>query len=190
MALSDGIVGLRRGAGRLALLLGLTLGLAAPLGGGGLAAGESPARAALNAGDFIKAFVLFKPRAEAGDTDAMFQLGRLHQLGMGAPKDQVRAVHWFRQAAERGHLEAQYWLGYSYQRGRGVELDMIEAHRWFHLGADAGDKPAKFDHDLTAKAMSEEELDEAHRRARLWWEAHVTATETSPLWPASDMGGP
>jgi len=49
------------------------------------------ALAAANAGDFQKAFRLWKPLAEQGNADAQFNLGFMYDNGDGVPKDDAKA---------------------------------------------------------------------------------------------------
>ena len=57
-------------------------------------------------------------------------LGTFYAKGLGAPQNDVRAVHWFKLAAEQGETVAQERLAEMYAEGRGVELDEQEARRW------------------------------------------------------------
>ena len=47
-------------------------------------------------------------KAEQGDAQAQYELGRAYSIGKGAPKDKAEAAKWYRKAAEQGHAEAQY----------------------------------------------------------------------------------
>ena len=49
--------------------------------------------------------------AEAGDPDAMFNLGKRCHAGEGVEQDFVEAVKWYRRAAEVGELKATTNLG-------------------------------------------------------------------------------
>ena len=57
--------------------------------------------------------------AEAGDTEAQYNLGLMYVNGRGVAQDDVEAVAWYRRAAEQGIAEAQYWLGYIFARSAG-----------------------------------------------------------------------
>ena len=44
-----------------------------------------------------------RAKAETGDADSQFQLGRRYDKGEGVAKDQVEAAKWYRKAAEQNH---------------------------------------------------------------------------------------
>jgi len=46
---------------------------------------------------------LLRKAAEAGDGQAMSDLGRMYEYGVGIPQDPAEAVKWFRKAAEAGN---------------------------------------------------------------------------------------
>jgi len=87
-------------------------------------------------------------RAEAGDTEAQFSLGRTYEYGLDLPEDayllDAEAARWFRLAADQGHADAQYYLGDRCWTGRGVPQDAAEALRWYHLAADQGVAEAQY----------------------------------------------
>ena len=58
--------------------------------------------------------------AEAGDTEAQYNLGLMYFNGRGVAQDDVEAVAWYRQAAGQGHAKAQTRLGVMYDTGKGV----------------------------------------------------------------------
>ena len=83
-------------------------------------------------------------RAEQGDAEAQYNLGRIYANGEGVPPNVVEAVRWFRLGAAQGHADAQNGLGVMYANGRGVPQDDAEALRWYRLAADQGDGNAQF----------------------------------------------
>jgi len=82
--------------------------------------------------------------AEAGDTRAMYRLGKLCLAGEHVEKDTATAVAWFRKAAEQGNAFAQYVLGKLYLQGREVPQDKDEALRWLELSAAQGNVYAQY----------------------------------------------
>ena len=62
------------------------------MGGAPLAQTPEPAQ-----DDSIEAI---RTRANAGDADAQYELGRTYRFGIGVPEDAVEAAAWFRKAAE------------------------------------------------------------------------------------------
>ncbi len=84
-------------------------------------------------------------RAEAGDVEAQFELGRRYTTGDdGTEKDAAEAARWFRKAAEQGEKRAQTNLAMSYAKGRGVARDDVEAVNWLFRAADQNHPRAMF----------------------------------------------
>ncbi len=85
-----------------------------------------------------------KKRAEAGDTEAQFDLGNLYHNGTGVPKEHLdtEAEKWYRKAAEQEDSLAQFILGNMYANGTGVPKDDVEAYAWFNISA-VSYEPAK-----------------------------------------------
>ncbi|MCH7499255.1 MAG: sel1 repeat family protein [Nitrospinae bacterium] len=93
---------------------------------------------AYQAGNYQKAFKLFKPFAEQGFADAQYNLGLMYDNGLGVTQDYVEAVKWYKKAAEQGEAIAQYNLGNMYENGEGVRQDYAEAVKWFRMAAEQG----------------------------------------------------
>ena len=83
-------------------------------------------------------------RANAGDTAAQLDLGRMYAIGDGVPQDQAEAAKWYRLAAEQGNEVGQYNLGVMYGTGLGVTQDYVEAYIWYRLAAEQGFAPAQY----------------------------------------------
>lgn len=121
---------------RAVLSSGLALGLAFTM------PARVPAQATFEAGldaflrgDHASAAARWEPLARSGHAQSAFNLGRMGELGQGAPADDAAAAAWFRIAAERGHPGAQHALGQLIAEGRGGESDPVEAHLWLALAA-------------------------------------------------------
>ena len=90
-----------------------------------------------------------RARAEAGDVEAQFGLGRTYEYGfINVPEDadvlDAEAARWFRLAAEQGHADAQNYLGDRYWTGEGVPQDYAEAVHWYRLAAYQGVAEAQY----------------------------------------------
>ncbi|HYF86181.1 lysozyme inhibitor LprI family protein [Azospirillum sp.] len=105
-----------------------------------LAEGE----AALNQKDFVTAFTLLKPDAEAGNAQAQTYLGRMYRKGQGVAKDPSVAVTWFQKAATQGEWEASNTLGTMYRLGEGVPQDFQKAIQWYLEAAKLGVENAMY----------------------------------------------
>ena len=83
-----------------------------------LALSAAPAHANFQAGaeayargDYKTAIDEWLPYAANSDPRALFNLGQMYRLGLGADKDLVKAEQYYRRAAELGHVGAQANLG-------------------------------------------------------------------------------
>lgn len=122
--------------------------------------------------DAAMAAELWRKAGEKGLAEAQVNLGISYAAGVGVPKDTAKAVEWWRKAAEQGNAMSQFMLGDAYMHGIGVARDLVRAHMWLNLAATSGlDGVA----DIRQKAESEmtkEQVAEAERLARDWYEAH------------------
>lgn len=87
-------------------------------------------------------FALWTQRAQQGDAESMFELGRACRFGQGTTQDHAAATGWYRQAALRGHAGAMTKLGFAYDSGLGVERDESAAIDWWKKAAAAGEPDA------------------------------------------------
>ncbi|MEM8711229.1 MAG: tetratricopeptide repeat protein, partial [Planctomycetota bacterium] len=108
-------------------------------------AADAEGRSALDAAyalyereDYAAALDAFFPLAKAGDVEAAFYVGRIHEMGyVGRPNGPV-AERWYVRAAEAGIHAATANLGYMYLEGRGVPKSPSRATDYFLLAAYGG----------------------------------------------------
>lgn len=89
-------------------------------------------------------------RANSGDLDAMYQMGRCFYFGEGRQENNRLALKFFLKPAEAGNADAMFYVGCIYETGekesksefRGIPQDPAEAARWFARAADLGHKRA------------------------------------------------
>ena len=124
--------------GRL-LALPLLLTLLAVAGCGG----EKTALQAFEEGDYQTAYSLFKPRAEAGDSEAQNYLGVLYYLGWGVRRNWAEALRWYEKAAKQGDPKAQLNYGLMFHNAYGTGQDMVEAFSWYYAAYRQGNPTAK-----------------------------------------------
>lgn len=92
------------------------------------------------AGDYAAAVAIWRPFADAGDADAMFNIGQAYKLGRAVPKDEGQARVWYHKAALKGHRPAQANLGIMmFQAG-----EKTEAVRWLKAAADQNEMRAQY----------------------------------------------
>jgi uncharacterized protein len=96
-------------------------------------------QAAYDRGGFNAAYNEWLPLAEAGDAEAQFRIGRLHDVGEGRKRDGPKAVEWYEKAFEQGSVKAAYNLGYLYHRGKIVIQSYDKARRYYLYGAKMHD---------------------------------------------------
>jgi hypothetical protein len=88
--------------------------------------------------DYAAAVSIWRPLADAGNSDASFNLGQAYRLGRGVPQDPAQAQGWYERAARNGHLNAQATLGLMlFETG-----NRIAGLRWLGLAADRGEPRA------------------------------------------------
>lgn len=89
-----------------------------------------------------KAFEWCLKAADAGNANAMNNLGAMYAGGNGVAQDPGKAAGWFLKAAEKGLADVQYNLALMYENGIGVEADPQEAGKWLYRASEQGYEPA------------------------------------------------
>lgn len=74
---------------------------------------------------------VWMPAAQAGDAEAMANVGEIFERGLGETPNYEAAAIWYRKAAEAGNTRAQFNLGTLYEQGLGVEADRMAALNWY-----------------------------------------------------------
>ncbi len=109
-------------------------------------------------------------RAAAGEAQALFQLGDMHERAEGLEYDSRVAATYMQLAAERGYPPAQYRLGLLYAGGLGVAKDLVASYAWLTLAAAADTEVAtrllaESLRDGVAMQMTTADVDRARARA-------------------------
>jgi TPR repeat protein len=114
-------------------------------GGSSLAAAAEldDALLAVEKNQYETAFGIFKKLAEAGDSEAQYNLAMLYRAGKGVTKNPEQGAQWFRRAADQGLAEAQFQLGYCYDKGEGVGQNDQYAFVWYKKAAEQGHAKAQ-----------------------------------------------
>jgi hypothetical protein len=86
----------------------------------------------------------WKRAAEAGDVEAMRELGTSYYYGTAGEANPEEAMKWLKRAADAGDDESLSMLGaiYETERAAGRPHDEAEALRWTRKGAEAGHRDA------------------------------------------------
>ncbi len=96
------------------------------------------------AGDVISIeFTQLLERAQQGDAESQFEVGKRYANGNGVSTNAEEAVKWYKLAAEQGYSNAQNNLGVCYGNGEGVSENDAEAVKWYRLAAEQGDATAQ-----------------------------------------------
>src|SRR4051812_16860220 len=61
-----------------------------------------------------------RAKADAGDAEAMYQMGHRLELGEGIVQNDREAAKWYQKAADAGNGKAMLFLGRLYLDGRGL----------------------------------------------------------------------
>jgi len=85
----------------------------------------------------------YQQLSEKGDSHAQYNLGVMHESGLGVKKNLKKAVALYQKAADQGYAMAQYNLGVMYEYGEGVEKNPQKAVEFYQKAADQGYEVAK-----------------------------------------------
>jgi len=88
--------------------------------------------------DLERSYARQRAAAEAGNSDAMFELYAMCSQGLGTEVDAEEALRWCVRSAQAGGVRAMYNLGAAYATGRGVEVDLVKSLEWYDWAANAG----------------------------------------------------
>jgi uncharacterized protein len=89
-------------------------------------------------GEHSQAVAIWRSLAEAGDSDAAFNLGQAYRLGRGVETNLAAAQTWLERAARKDHLDAQTILGLLlFQNG-----DKANGLTWLKRAAERGEPRA------------------------------------------------
>ncbi len=89
-------------------------------------------------GEYEKAAELYRALAFDGDLDAMFNMGYLHQFGIGTELDLVKAADFYGVAVYLDGGDAAYNLAVMTMNGLGVKRDIAKGVHYMELSAAGG----------------------------------------------------
>lgn len=85
--------------------------------------------------------------ANAGEPEAMFELARILELGLGTEKDTARALELYKKAADQNFGDALNNLGFFYARGDyGLPQDVPTAISYFERAANVRHREAMYNY--------------------------------------------
>jgi len=77
--------------------------------------------------DYKSALRVWMEAANAGDPEAMTNVGEIYERGLGGTPNYDAAVIWYQKAADKGYSRGLFDLGTLYEQGQGVEKDPLKA---------------------------------------------------------------
>jgi TPR repeat protein len=102
-----------------------------------LGSGFDEAGAAYSRGDFQKAMALSLPLAEAGNGDALGNIGNMYGFGWGVSVDYEKAVYYWRKASEKHVPTAMGNIASCHMAGKcGFPKDTKTAAEWYLRAAE------------------------------------------------------
>lgn len=101
---------------------------------------------AINGDDYIlvERFQAQLNKAQAGDANAMYEVGHMLQLGRGTKPDIAKAAKWYARATEKGQNNARAELGVLYASGQGVKQNLSKAYKLLDVAAKKGSATAQY----------------------------------------------
>lgn len=102
---------------------------------------ENKSRTVINLRDSNLA--LLQREANAGNSEAQFQLGRMYDSGDKLERDREKAIIWYTSAANQGHAESQYRLAIAYLYGIGITRNVANGESWLTKAAQQNHTVAK-----------------------------------------------
>jgi len=129
---------------------------------------------AYDQGDYETALEEWLPLAEDGFDMAQRRVAWLYYDGKGVPENTDEALWWLERAGESGYWRALKDLGVLYRIGVGLDQDPVETYKWYTLALEMNpdDDGLAGLRMAVSKALSDEEIVEANRRADEWRAAH------------------
>ena len=102
--------------------------------------------------DFEMARIKLEQEAETGNVLAIYDLGRIHSLGLGVEKNSdtadeyyVKALAGFQQVeSSKSWKYTEYRIGKMHAAGQGADHDYLKAAEWFQLSAEKKYKYAQY----------------------------------------------
>jgi protein-disulfide isomerase len=107
------------------------------------AADDDSGFAAFQRADYEEAYRLWLPLAEQGDPTAQFNIGVMHDYGLGVERVRSVAVKWYVAAAENGSAAGQVMVGDLFVEGYWGNPDEAEAAEWYRFAAEQGHPEAQ-----------------------------------------------
>lgn len=80
----------------------------------------------------------FRFSADQGYAPALFEIGQMHEFGMGIKADHLKSISYYKRSSELNNVQAQVVLAKYYETGLFVEVNRTEAIKYYRLAANNG----------------------------------------------------
>lgn len=87
-----------------------------------------------------------KPKADAGDPEAQYELAAVYFDGPHAKDLLPEIIDLYEKAANQRYADAQYYLGVMYDKGRGVTNNDEKAREWYRIAAENNHSIGQFNY--------------------------------------------
>lgn len=111
----------------------------------------------------------YETEAEAGNYEAMYEIGRMYLWGTGVTQDSEIALKWLLRSAEAGNPEAIEYLGWVYQTGTYIEKDIEKATEWYKRTAKIWPSNGHVMYSLGSIYEKGEEIEQDYGQALDWY---------------------
>ncbi len=81
--------------------------------------------------DLQRSYFYYEGAAKQGNEFARYNVGMMHLLGQGVPRNVPLGLDWLTPLAENGNEHVAYIIGSAYQEGYWVAKDEVKASHWF-----------------------------------------------------------
>ncbi|WP_300378100.1 peptidoglycan-binding protein [Henriciella sp.] len=126
----------------------------------------------IDEGDYTNGPSLVRKAAEGGEPAAQYRLAKLHERGLGVPKDLEAARDWTQRAAEGGNVKAMHDLAVYFAEGEGGQKSYAAAVEWFRKAAGYGLTDSQY--NLAVLYESGLGITQSQTEALYWYEiAHM-----------------
>lgn len=106
--------------------------------------------------DYEKAYRYHLQAAKGGERLSMFDLGTMHEQGLGVEASLVEAARWYEWSAKYGYVWGQYNIATMLENGEAGRKDEVEAYMYYLLAAAQGQVGLGYD-AKTNRALTAEE---------------------------------
>lgn len=130
---------------------------------------------------------LTRAAEDADLPDAWYQLGKLHEKGLGTKKDFRQAAWCYEQAIEDHHPAAFYRLGRLYESGRHGERDVPKAVSLYFQAAELGHAEAQY-RLAQAFETGEGNAPRSQKKAKKWYRKAAEQGHVEAMAALQDLG--